>query len=42
MKQQDVQDISEVFYAGIYANKKLHVSRKSKEKIEKHGQYGIE
>lgn len=42
LKKQNIQDISEVFYAGIYANKKLHVSRKSKNKYEGHGKYGIE
>lgn len=29
LKQRNVSDISEVFYAGIYADKKLHVSKKS-------------
>lgn len=42
LKKQNIQDISEVFYAGIYANKKLHVSRKSQDKHERHGQYGLE
>ena len=42
LNKQNIQDISEVFYAGIYADKKLHVSRKSKNNHERHGQYGIE
>ena len=41
LNKQNIQDISEVFYAGIYADKKLHVSRKSKNNYERHGQYGI-
>lgn len=42
LEKQNINDISEVFYAGISANKKLNVSKKSHNKREKHGQYGIE
>ncbi|CUU48619.1 YetF domain-containing protein [Clostridium beijerinckii] len=42
LKKQGIQNISDVFYAGVYANKKLHVSRKSNNENEKHGQYGME
>lgn len=42
LKKQNIENISEVFYAGIYGNKKLHVSKRNKNRHEKHGQYGIE
>ncbi|EKQ52830.1 MULTISPECIES: DUF421 domain-containing protein [unclassified Clostridium] len=42
LKKQNVQEISDVFYAGINSNKKLNVSRKSEKDHEKRGQYGIE
>lgn len=42
LEKQSINDISEVFYAGISADKKLNVSKKSHNKSEKHGQYGIE
>lgn len=42
LQKQNIKDFSEVFYGGIYGNKKLHISRKAKNEHEKHGQYGIE
>ncbi len=42
LNNQDIRDISEVFYAGLDGNKNLYVSRKSKNREEGHGQYGIE
>lgn len=42
LREQNIKDISEVFFAGIYGDKKLHVSRRSQKKPETHGQYGIE
>ncbi|OOM77321.1 DUF421 domain-containing protein [Clostridium sp. BL-8] len=42
LQKQNVKDFSDVFYAGIYGNKKLHISRKSEKDQEKQGQYGIE
>lgn len=36
LKQRNVSSISEVFYAGVYADKKLHVSKKSQNKYERH------
>jgi uncharacterized membrane protein YcaP (DUF421 family) len=42
LQKQNIKDFSEVFYGGIYGNKKLHLSRKAKNEHEKHGQYGIE
>jgi uncharacterized membrane protein YcaP (DUF421 family) len=41
LKSQSIMDVSEVFYAGLDSNNKLHISRKSN-KTESHGQYGIE
>jgi uncharacterized membrane protein YcaP (DUF421 family) len=42
LKQQAIDDASKVFYAGLYGNEKLHISRKSQSKKEEHGKYGIE
>lgn len=42
LEKQNISDVSEVFYGGIYANKKLHISRKSNNNHEQPGQYGIE
>ncbi|MFL0166004.1 MULTISPECIES: YetF domain-containing protein [Clostridium] len=40
LKKQNIEKINDVFYAGIYANEKLHVSKRNKN--ENHGQCGIE
>ena len=37
LQKQNVNDFSDVFYGGIYGNKKLHISRKSNNEHEKHG-----
>ncbi|WP_026888936.1 YetF domain-containing protein [Clostridium beijerinckii] len=37
LKKQNIENISDVFYAGIYANKKLHVSRRNRNKNENYG-----
>lgn len=42
LEKQNISDVSEVFYGGIYGNKKLHISRKSNNKHEQPGQYGLE
>lgn len=41
LKDQNISDISEVFYAGLDNNKYLYISKKAKNS-EKEGQYGIE
>lgn len=42
LQKQNVNDFSDVFYGGLYGNKKLHISRKSNSEHEKHGQDGID
>jgi uncharacterized membrane protein YcaP (DUF421 family) len=42
LKSQNINDISEVFYAGMDNSKNLYISKKSENKKESHGQYGIE
>ncbi|WP_297418200.1 DUF421 domain-containing protein [Clostridium sp.] len=42
LQKQNIKDFAEVFYGGIYGDKKLHISRKSKNNHEKDGKYGIE
>ena len=37
LQKQNVNNFSDVFYGGIYGNKKLHISRKSNNEHEKHG-----
>lgn len=42
LQKQNVNDFSDVFYGGIYGNKKLHISKKSKNNNEEDGKYEIE
>lgn len=42
LKQNAINDVKEVFYAGLASNGILFISKRSKQNTEKHGQYGIE
>ena len=42
LKQNAINDVKEVFYAGLASNGILFISKRSKQNMEKHGQYGIE
>jgi uncharacterized membrane protein YcaP (DUF421 family) len=42
LKNMDIRDISEVFYAGVDNTKKLFVSRRNNNISETHGKYGTE
>jgi uncharacterized membrane protein YcaP (DUF421 family) len=42
LNSQNIKDISEVFYAGMDNSKNLYISKKSANKKEEHGKYGIE
>ncbi|MZK51092.1 DUF421 domain-containing protein [Clostridium beijerinckii] len=42
LQKQNINDLSDVFYGGIYGNKQLHISKKSKNNHEEDGKYGIE
>ncbi len=42
LKQNAINDVNEVFYAGLASNGSLLISKRSKQNIERHGQHGIE
>lgn len=42
LNKQNIKDSSEVFYAGVDNNKKLYISKRSSNRKELHGKYGIE
>jgi uncharacterized membrane protein YcaP (DUF421 family) len=41
LNMQGIGDVSELFYAGLDANKKLYVSKRNAGNTEGHGKYGI-
>jgi len=42
IKSQGIEDIRDVFYAGLDTSGNLYISIKNQKNVEKHGQYGIE
>lgn len=42
LKNQNINNVTEVFYGGLYGNNKLHISKRLQKKKEEHGKYGIE
>lgn len=42
LKQNMIADVKDVFYAGLASNGSLYISKKAKQRTEKHGQHGIE
>jgi uncharacterized membrane protein YcaP (DUF421 family) len=42
LRVHGIKDVSDVFYAGLDSNKKLHISKRNANVDEKHGEYGIE
>jgi len=42
LRQHAINDVKEVYYAGLASNGSLFISKRSKQIIEKHGQHGIE